>query len=151
MKDRASNSTKRMNLLATENGGKLLAAPDKIWMKAITDYDDMQGWFGSGEAVYGFKNQDLATFDTFSILIAQTNGGNVKDFELLAGSDSPTGQFESIGQFTTQNIRLMESPYQEFKFPPVTARYFKFKSLTDHRGNKGDAGLHKFQLFGMLK
>ena len=72
--------------------------------------------------MYGFKDQGRATFDTFSILIAQTNGGNVKDFELLAGSDSPTGPFESIGQLTTQNVRLMESPYQEFKFPPVTTQ-----------------------------
>jgi len=149
-KDRAPTSVKRVNLIAKENGGQLLAAPDKVWAKAITDYDDMQGWYGAGEAVYGFKDQGRATFDTFSILITQTNGANVKDFELFAGSDTPTGPFESIGQFTTQNVRLMESPYQEFKFPPVTARYVKFKVLTDHRGNKGDAGLFKFKLFGTL-
>jgi hypothetical protein len=79
--------------------------------------------------VYAFKNERLATFDTFAVLIPG-RGENVKEFELLAGNDSPTGDFDSIGKFTTVNAKVIKSPYQEFKFPPVTAKYLIFKGTT---------------------
>jgi hypothetical protein len=146
----ASLSGKRVNLLAKENGGQLVAAPDTIWTKSIKDYDDLQGWAGSGEGVFAFKDEGPATFDTFAILIPKTHEANLNEFELLTGNESPTGHFESIGQFATQNVRLMNSPYQEFKFPPVKAKYLKVKLLTNHLGRKGSAVLHKFQLMGTL-
>jgi hypothetical protein len=148
--DTASVSGKRINLLAKENGGQLMAAPDTIWAKSIKDYDDLQGWAGSGEGVFAFKNEGPATFDTFAILIPQTKEANLNEFELLAGNESPTGHFDSIGQFATQNVRLMKSPYQEFKFSPVKAKYLKVRLLTNHLGRKGSAVLHKFQVMGTL-
>jgi hypothetical protein len=50
----------------------------------------------------------------------------------LAG-DSPSGPFRSIVTFTTQNLRLVKSPYQEFKFSPVTARHLKVKLLSNYK------------------
>lgn len=143
-------STVRVNLLATENGGQLIAAPDTVWMRSIKDYDDLQAWAGNGEGVFAFKDQRPATFDTFAVLIPRINAANLNEFELLTSNESPTGRFESIGRFATQNLRLMTSPYQEFKFPPVKAKYLKVKLLTDHQGRKGSAALHKFQLMGTL-
>jgi hypothetical protein len=57
---------------------------------------------------------------------------NVKEFELLQGNESPTGFFQSIGKFQTQNVKLFENPYQEFKFSPVTAKYLKVKILSTY-------------------
>ena len=59
------------------------------------------------------------------MLIADTSDPNIKEFELFAGDESPLGTFESLGTFQTQNIRLYPSPWQEFSFPPVRARFFK--------------------------
>jgi hypothetical protein len=73
----------------------------------------------------------------------------VKEFELLAGNDSPTGRFESIGKFQTQNIKFVKRPYQEFKFPPVQARYLKVRILSSHGGSR-EALAYEVQLLGTL-
>jgi hypothetical protein len=122
----------RINLLSSANGGHLMAAPDDSWRYAIDD--DTNGWqylqAGSGDGVYAFRNDQAATFDTFMMLITDTTGINVKEFELLAGNEAPLGAFDSIGRFQTQNIRLYPSPWQEFRFQPVRARFFKLHVIS---------------------
>jgi hypothetical protein len=100
------------------------------------------------EAVYGFKDEKAATFDTFSMLLTETADNNVKDFELLAGNDSPTGMFNSIGKFRTQNVKIFKTPYQEFKFSPVTAKYLKVKLLESY--GYTHPVIHEFQLLGTI-
>jgi hypothetical protein len=131
-RSQAAPAKGRINLLSSANGGHLMAAPDDSWRFAIDD--DTNSWqylqAGSGDAVYAFKNEQAATFDTFMMLITDTTGINVKEFELLAGSEAPLGAFDSIGRFQTQNIRLYPSPWQEFKFRPVRARFFKLHVIS---------------------
>jgi len=74
----------------------------------------------------------------------------MKDFELFAGNASPTGPFESIGRFSTQNMRMMQNPYQEFRFPPVKAKYVKLQSLRSH-GDSSTMFAYEVQLFGELQ
>jgi TIR domain-containing protein len=128
----AAPATGRINLLSSANGGHLMAAPTDSWRYPIDD--DSTNWqyiqAGSGDAVYAFKDERPATFDTFLMLITDTSGLNIKEFELLAGSDAPLGGFESIGRFHTQNIRLYPSPWQEFTFRPVRAKYFKLHVIS---------------------
>jgi len=138
---------KAINLLAPENGGQLLLVPSYHWLETI-DGKENAFWIG-GEAVYAFKDERQATFDTFTVLIPETQNYNVKEFELLAGNDSPTGRFEPIGRFQTQNIKFVKQPYQEFKFPPVQARYLKVKILSSHGGTH-EALAYEVQLFGTL-
>lgn len=141
-----------MNLLAAENGGHVVVATNDRWPYAIDgdeknwQYIDI-GVVGSW-AVYGFRDEKPARFDTFRVLILGTESWNLKDFELLAGSDSPTGKFESIGKFQTQNVRFFKDPYQEFKFPPVKAKYLKVKVVSSH--GFSSVGVYEFQLLGAL-
>jgi hypothetical protein len=113
--------------LSSANGGHLMAAPSDSWQHPIDD--DTKNWqyiqSGGGDGVYAFKNEQAATFDVFMMLIDETTDLNIKEFELFVGNDSPLGTFQSIGKYQTQNIRLYPSPWQEFKFAPVRARYFK--------------------------
>jgi hypothetical protein len=145
------SQNKKINLLSSDNGGQLLAASSDDWKATIDGKEDWaQISYGLGkEAVYGFKDDKAAVFDTFTMLITETGDNNVKDFELLVGNDSPTGVFESLGKFQTQNLKLFKTPYQEFKFPPVIARYLKVK-IIDSYGYTHPI-IHEFQLFGMLK
>lgn len=142
-----------MNLLSAENGGHVVVATNDRWPYAIDgdernwQYIDI-GVVGSW-AVYGFKDDKPASFDTFKVLILGTESWNLKDFELLAGNDSPTGKFESIGKFQTQNVRFFKDPYQEFKFPPVKARYLKVKVISSH--GFSSVGVYEFQLLGALE
>jgi hypothetical protein len=142
-----------MNVLSAENGGHVVVATNDQWPYAIDgdeknwQYIDI-GVVGSW-AVYGFKNDKPATFDTFKVLILGTDSWNLKEFELLAGNDSATGKFESIGKFQTQNIRFFKEPYQEFKFPPVKARYLKVKVISSH--GFSSVGVYEFQLLGALE
>ena len=94
-------------------------------------------------SLYPFKDERPATFDMFTILIPGTHDSNVKEFELLQGNESPTGPFESIGKFQTQNVKLFNTPYQEFKFSPVTAKYLKVTILS--------AYAYQIQLFVVLQ
>jgi hypothetical protein len=137
-----------VNLLAPTQGGQLLAAPQADWEKIISgnDADVIEAYVGN-EAVFSFKDDKPAQFWKFSILIPASDGYNIKDFELLSGNDSITGNFESIGKFSTQNILLLRTPYQEFAFPKVTAKYFKLKVLAVHN-SANLARLKQIRLFG---
>jgi hypothetical protein len=141
--------SKRVNLLAPENGGHLVTASSDAWQATIDGREDFsQISYGTGtEAVYAFKDERQATFDLFTILIVESWHSNVKEFELLAGNDSPTGAFESIGRFQTQNMKLFKTPYQEFKFAPVKARYLKMKLISAYGPHPS---VLEFQLFGNL-
>jgi hypothetical protein len=83
------------------------------------------------------------------MLITGTRTENVKEFELLQGNESPTGSFQSIGKFQTQNVKLFEKPYQEFKFSPVTAKYLKVRILSTY--DFPHPWVFQFQLFGVLR
>jgi hypothetical protein len=142
-----------MNVLSAENGGHVVVATNDRWPFAIDG--DEKNWHyidigvAGSWAVYGFKNDKPASFDTFKVLILGTESWNLKEFELLAGNDSATGKFESIGKFQTQNIRFFKEPYQEFKFPPVKARYLKVKVISSH--GFSSVGVYEFQLLGALE
>jgi hypothetical protein len=122
-----------VDLLAPGNGGTILAAPNDEWAK-LNDGSEDRAVTYDGEGVWQFKDGQPATFDTFEMLIPVQDGYNVKEFELQVGDEGPTGSFRSIGSFTTQNIKLMQSPYQSFTFPAVTAKYLKVILKSDWGG-----------------
>lgn len=142
----------RINLFSPENGVQLLVASNDYWAATIDGKEDQaQVYYGLGkEAVYGFKNEQAATFDTFAMLIGETSDNNVKEFELLAGNDSPTGSFVSIGKFSPRNAKLFKTPYQTFTFPPVTAKYLKIKILSTQSGVAHPLAW-EYQLLGSLQ
>jgi len=113
----------KINLLLNRNGGQLLVVPDNSWLQTI-DSNENNFDITCCEAAYGFKNDRKATFDVFSILINGTNGKNIKQFQLFYSNDLRKS-FDSIGTFTIENAKLFKTPYQEFSFPKVTAKYFK--------------------------
>jgi hypothetical protein len=83
------------------------------------------------------------------MLIADTSKLNIKEFELLAGNESPLGAFDSIGKFQTQNIRLYPSPWQDFTFPAVRARYLKVHVISAwDAGWSGNPKVTEWQLLG---
>lgn len=120
------------NLLSVVNGGKVLLAADEGWRVSNDGQEECGTVKVPAEAVYAFKDEQPATFDTFSTLVPDAWGRNLKEFELLAGDESPTGTFRSIGTFTAQNAKMLKSPYQEFKFEPVTAKYLKVKLISNY-------------------
>jgi hypothetical protein len=140
-----------INLLASENGGHVLAASSDDWAETINGKEggtSINEGLGNS-AVFAFKDERPATFDMFTILIPGTRDSNVKEFELLQGNDSPTGSFQLIGKFQTQNLKLFEKPYQEFKFPPVTGKYLKVTILSVYAYPYPT--VFQFQLFGVLQ
>lgn len=142
-----------INLLSPENGGQVIVATNDQWRYTIDGDEKNWRYIDTGVlgswAVYGFKDDRPAIFDTFKVLILETESWNLKEFELLSGNDSPTGKFESIGKFQTQNIRFFKDPYQEFKFPAVKARYLKVKVISSH--GFSSVGVYEFQLLGVLE
>ena len=105
-----------IDLLSPANGGTLIAAPNDEWLKLSDGKPDRATTY-AGEGIWGFKDGKAATFDRFEMLIPGADQYNVRQFELFVGDDGPGGPFRSIGVFTTQNTKLMQSPYQAFTFP----------------------------------
>lgn len=140
----------RINLLSADHGGQLLAAATDKWHLLVDGKDETYAWTDNGFGVFGFRDGRPALIDTFTILIPAQDNGNLKEFELLVGNSSPTGPFESLGRFNTQNLRMIQNPYQEFHFTPVTATYFKLQSLRSHGGAEA-AFAYEIQLFGELQ
>ena len=144
------NARGRVNLLSEEQGGQLLVASSDKWKLLIDGKEDTYVWTDTGFGVFGFRDGRAALIDTFTVFVPAQSGSNMKDFELFAGNVSPTGPFESIGRFSTQNMRMMQAPYQAFRFPPVKAKYFKLQSLRSH-DDSGASFAYEIQLFGELQ
>jgi len=141
---------KRVNLLAKENG-QVVVATSGAWADIIDGGEDDYAGFSLGAfAIFEFKNARPATFDLFTTLIKGTSGENVKEFELWQGNESPTGSFQLIGTFQTQNVKLFKTPDQEFRFLPVTAKYLKLKINSAWDPSYG-VHLRRVQLFGTLQ
>jgi hypothetical protein len=141
------------SILAQSAGGQVLVAPNDEWTKTNDGKEDPVGLTIGDEAVYAFKDEQPATFDRFATLVPDATGKNLKEFELLAGDESPTGTFRSIGKFTVQNAKMLKSPYQEFKFEPVTAKYLKIKVLSNygHLDTRNNILVYEFKVFGSSK
>ncbi|MGH8717707.1 MAG: toll/interleukin-1 receptor domain-containing protein [Burkholderiales bacterium] len=142
---------KRINLLSPENGGQVLVAASDAWAKVIDSDENASVYIDNGEGVFAFKDEQPAIFDMFTVLIKETNEFNLNEFELLSGNESPLGRFDSIGKFKTQNGKLFKTPFQEFGFPAVRARYLKVKSLSNHRNERNVVYAYEFQLLGNLE
>jgi hypothetical protein len=144
-------ATNRINLLSPRNGGRLLVAPKEGW-KWYAD-DSEQGVFATldEEGVWGFKDGGSALLESFAILIPATETNNVREVELFYSNDGPDGKFESLGRYNTRNVLMVETPYQEFKFAPVSAKFFKVRLLSSHKNDGRTAVVHEFRLFGTLQ
>jgi hypothetical protein len=139
-----------VNLLAPDEGGHLLVAPSADWEKVITGNEaDMVDANPGEEAVFGFRGDKAARFWKFAVLVPNTYWDNLKEFELLVGSDSLIGSFQSLGKFSTQNIKLIRTPYQEFQFQDVTGKYLKLKVLSTYNTGAGWGRLKQVRLFGI--
>lgn len=143
--------SRKINLLAPENGGHIVLASSDDWQGTIDGKENQfQISYGIGkDAVYGFKDDRLAAFDTFAMLINGTEDWNIKEFELLISRDSPSGPFDSIGKFKTQNLKIFATPYQVFRFQPVKAKFLKFRLISTYGWPHPNA--FEFQLLGSLE
>lgn len=145
----AKAGAERIDLLAAEAGGHLVVASSAAWNKLIDGNTDTYGWADSGAGVFAFRDERPATIDGVAVFIGMTDDNNVREFELFAGSDAPTGPFTSIGRFTTQNLRVMRDPWQSFDFSPVIARYVKLTALSNHAGGRA-VYINELRLYGRL-
>lgn len=121
------------DVLAANNGGTLIFAPNDKWANLNRNHENFSGPTYGGEAVWSFKQGKPATFDRIEVRVPNRGDYHVKDFEVLAGDD-PYGQFRSLGTFATLNTRVMPDGWQGFPLPQTTARYVKVVFKSDHGG-----------------
>jgi Ca-activated chloride channel family protein len=118
--------------ILTPEYAELIKAPQEAWQHLLDGgFDRNIKWKESGDAVFGFKDERTATFDAVNVFINESSVHNVKTLELLFSTGSHSGPFASAGTFEVENIRMMKTGgWQEFKFPPVTAKYVAFKMIS---------------------
>ncbi len=128
----ATVAAPEVNLLAPAQGGQVIVQPKAGWDKLIDGRDHSFVWAMLGqEVVFAFKDEKAATFDRFELEIPFIQKQNVKDFELSVSDDSPNGPFRSLGQFTARNY-VGDTPYQKFHLNKTTAKYLKFRTITNY-------------------
>jgi hypothetical protein len=159
--------SKTINLLDPKNGGQAVVVPNDAWLETtVFKGDDPAGLehkskhgkrarvFPPGEeAIFAFKDERPATFDTFSVLIPN-KGNNLKEYELLVADESMAGPFRSVRKCETVNAKVLpKKGYQECSFPAETAKYLKVKLLSGHETDKHKRGmfLYEFRLLGRLE
>jgi hypothetical protein len=145
-----SASSKAFNVLSAANGGHLVIAGSDDWQRTIDSKEDFNqisyGLSDAHTAVFAFKDKKPMRISLFTMLITQTQSNNVHEFELSVATESPTGPFETVGKFQTMNAKIFETPYQEFRFAPVVAKYVKVKLLSTFGHSHPDVS--EIQLFG---
>ncbi len=144
----------QINVLSAAQGGTLVAAPFAQWEGVIGRPEDYVAADSvaythnlPSEAIFGFKDGRAAIFDRIAVLVPQSYGRNVRNFEVFAADDAG-GEFRSLGRFVTRNARVFDTPYQEFDLPETTARFVKLRLLDTH----GDRPLYIYpvKLYGKL-
>ena len=147
-----SQNPNQVNLF-TPGCSEVIAAPNKEWEKWLTT-GKVSLYFGRGIGIFGFKGGKSATFDTVKVRILDTDGANIKTLELGVG-ESPAGPFRKVTSIEPLNLKLVKSDgWQEFKFQPVTAKFYSIK-LTSVRtgvilcGPTG--GKNSIQILGELR
>ena len=125
-------------------------APKDEWKQTIDGMEEKALVPLYSSAVFAFKYEQLATFDTFVLYTPGEDDSNLKEFELLVSDRSWSGPFRSIGKFQAQNGGSAGTPYQPFTFPEVTSRFLKVQ-LESNYGEGRLTGLYEFQLLGELK
>jgi len=138
------------NILLREHGGQIVMAPKDEWKQTIDGVEEKALVPLYSSAVYAFKYEQLATFDTFVLYTPGEDDTNLKEFELLVSDRSWSGPFRSIGKFQAQNGGSAGTPYQPFTFPEVTSRFLKVQLESNYGGGRL-TGLYEFQLLGELK
>jgi hypothetical protein len=140
-----------IDVLAADNGGKLLIASKERWKATIDGKEGSYGYFYKGDfAVFAFKDERVATLGSLAVFVPGASGSNLKDFELLVGNESPEGKFESLGKFQLKNYRLVEDPFQKIELPKVKARYVKMVILSNQEGSGVAPNVYEMRLMGRL-
>jgi hypothetical protein len=130
----AAPAARLVNLLSAENGGHLVIAGSDAWKGTIDGKEDFNqigyGLEEASTAVFAFKERKAARVSAFSMLIPGTSAANPREVELSVATESAAGPFEPIGIFKPTNAKLFDTPYQEFRFTPVVAKYLKVRLLS---------------------
>jgi len=151
---RSANAANDINLLAPEEGGQLLSAPNEAWRRIASGKEDewvetRTGADADADVVYAFKDKKLARFHKLTVLISGSNDFNPKEIDILAGDEGPNGSFRSVGKCTLTNRLLFETRYQECELPPTTARFVKLKFMASYHFNAW-ARVSQVRLIGRL-
>lgn len=123
---------KDTNLAAPENGGGVVLASDPKLIQMIEEGNSGKHVYvpSGSEVVVHFREKKVMELSKIAVPIYQTQSNNLRRFEVLVSTESPTSGFSSAGTFETQNVAFIANPYQEFILEPAKARYLKLKALS---------------------
>ena len=74
----------------------------------------------------------------------------MRQVELLAGNDGPSGAFRSVGVFTTQNQLMLKAPFQAHFRTRDTAKVVTLRPLSGHAATNYAMTIYEWQLFGRM-
>jgi hypothetical protein len=127
------------NLLAVDQGGRLIAAPNDDWSKANDgEVTNSTLVLTRQSAVFGFKDDKPASFNRFGWLVLEA-GDTPAKIEIAAG-DAPGGPFRPVGTVKLQDLKVIATGgWQYFTLPQTTARYVRITLGDSVRGAQGAA------------
>src|SRR4051794_21228744 len=121
-----------------------------VRVRPAQDMVDQHGLLGLAQPLRPASDGRAAAFETLGVYVPGSDGRNVKDLELLAGDEGPTGQFRPLGTFTVANGKVKDG-WQEFRLPPTTAKFLKVRVVSRQDEASNDTYLYELRLLGALK
>ncbi len=140
-----------VNLIAPAHGGQIQTASHDKFAQLTDGKENHVYWFyPEQEAVYSFKDGQMATLHKVAMPIYATRDDNIASFDIYASSTSPLEGFTKVGTYKPRNIKMFQSVFQEFAInPPVQAKYVKLVIGLNAKGGKGSQ-LYEFRVLGKL-
>ncbi|MCP3874276.1 MAG: hypothetical protein GY699_14115 [Desulfobacteraceae bacterium] len=152
VQDPAPAKSEAINILDSKNGGQIISASHDLFVRLNDGKTDTVQYFNTGQqAVYAFKDEQIATLESVAVPIYQTSDNNIASFEVLISTEGLDKGFTKAGTFSPKNIKSFKSVFQVFKFSePVKAQYIKFVLGKNASNGNSYIRLYEFQVFGTL-
>ncbi len=143
-------SGKYLDLLAPENGPEA-AIVSNAKIEALADGELKPQTVSKYEwAIYNFNEERTATIDRVDFYIPNRNSSHPVDFEILVSMEMTEDSFTSVGVFKPLNALNKKTPFQEFTFEPVKAKYVKV-IIGDQHGVWDSAVIYEMKVWGRLR
>ena len=117
----------RINLFDPQNGAQVVAAAEENWRNIVAMQPvTCTSLSARSFVVIELRDDPPARFDTLAVHVDYSSDYNLKTLAVLVAARE-TGPFTEAAEFEVPNYRNMRTPFHEFRFAPVTARFVKLE------------------------
>jgi TIR domain len=141
----AAASMDAVNLLDMRAGAQLVRVDPShtqwAWANVFNGGATSTPVYLNSFAVLSLPGDRGTMFDTLAIYVDKwATMIGVKELEVSTSTESAGGPFVKAALITAPDYQNLATPFHEFRFPPVQARFVRFQIVSFHSGAAGNVG-----------